>query len=123
MKKVKNVLLVLLTPLFVLLVLSVLSGYKEFAWEGMAFFISVIFFAQILLCIANSDKLIEPIPGYIISGTLYAFIVADMTKDYTDIFAFFAMIIFAYTLFFVSFPYIIKWAKTGKISKHKERKS
>lgn len=109
MKKVKNVLLVLLAPLFVLLVSWVLSAYKEFSWEGMAFFIAVTFFAQIFLWIANSDKLIEPIPGYMISGSLYAFIAADMTKDYTDVFSFFAMTIFAYTFFFVSFPYIIKW--------------
>ncbi len=111
MKNLKKLVLIMLTPAFVLFTSWVLSTYNNFTWNGIVFFSLAITGMQILLCIANSSKLIEPIPGYMIAGSLYTFIAADMCGDYEPIFDFFAMVIFAFTIFFVSLPPIIKWRK------------
>ena len=111
MKMLKKLLLIALAPAFVLFTSWILSTYNVFEWSGIIFFAIGVTGMQILLCIANSEKLIEPVPGFMIAGSLYAFIAADRCGDYAPIFEFFALIMFMFTIFFVSLPYIISWRK------------
>ena len=111
MKNLKKLVLIMLAPAFVLFISWVLSTYNDFTWTGIVFFAIAITGMQILLCIANYKKLMEPIPGYMIAGSLYAFIAANMCGEYEPVFDFFAMTMFAFSIFFVSLPYIIKWRK------------
>ena len=108
MKNLRKLFLITLAPAFVLFVSWVLSTYNEFVWKGVVFLALVFFVLQIILCFTNPKKLIEPVPGFMISGSLFAFISADMCGEYRDVFVFFAMIMLAFTLFFVSIPYILK---------------
>ena len=111
MKVLKKLLLIALAPAFVLFISWALSTYNVFDWSGIIFFTVGITGMQILLCIAKSEKLIEPIPGFMIAGSLYAFIAADRYGEHMPIFEFFALTMFAFTIFFVWLPYIISWRK------------
>lgn len=111
MKVLKKLLLVVFASAFVLFVSWVLSTYNDFTWSGIIFYAVAVVVMQILLCIANPKKLIEPIPGYMIAGSLYAFIAAGMCDVYEPIFVFFAMLMFAFTIFFIWLPYIVQWRK------------
>ena len=109
MEVLKKLLLIVLAPSFVLFISWVLSTYNDFAWWGIVFFAISVIGMQISLCIASPKNLIEPIPGYMIAGSLYAFIAADMCSEYEPIFEFFASTMFAFTFFFICCPHVIRW--------------
>ena len=109
MKNIKNLLLIVLAPAFVLFLSWVLSTYNDFKWLGIVFFAIAVIAMQIFLCIASPKNLIEPIPGYMIAGSLYAFIAADMCGDYEPIFEVFASTMFAFTFFFICCPHVLRW--------------
>lgn len=111
MEMLKKLLLIVLASAFVLFVSWVLSTYNDFTWSGIIFYAVAVVGMQILLCIANPKKLTEPIPGYMIAGSLYAFIAAGMCDVYEPIFDFFAMTMFAFTILFIWLPYIVQWRK------------
>jgi hypothetical protein len=111
MEVLKKLLLIVLAPSFVLFISWVLSTYNDFAWWGIVFFAISVIAMQILLCIANPKKLIVPVPGYMIAGSLYAFIAADACGEYEPVFEFFAVTMFAFTVFFTWLPHVVRWLK------------
>lgn len=105
MEKVKKLLLILLAPAFVLSVSWILSMNAEFNWSGIIIFAGIVTLTEVILCIKRPQQLINTIPGWMISGTFYAFIAAEgMCGIYTDIFKSMAMIVFALTYFFICVP-------------------
>lgn len=109
MKKIKNLLLILYAPVFVLLISWILSMNKEFNWLGVIIFAGVVTGTAILLYIKKSEKMIAAVSGWMFSGALYAFVAAEgMCGAYTGVFEFLALVIFAFTYFFVCLPEVIR---------------
>lgn len=112
MKKAKKLFLILYAPVLVLLISIVLSQNTDFNWSGIFVFIGIVICTQLILCLKKSPQLAELAPGWLISGTLWAFLSAKgMCGVYENIFEFMALITFAANYFFIFIPVIQKKQK------------
>ena len=112
MKNVKKLLFVLMAPLFVLVVSGALSITHELNWRSIIFFICVSSVFVILLAYRTPQKLIDAGLGWIFSGVLFALIATEgLLGVYTKLFENVALAIFAFTIFFICMPSIIRSQK------------
>ena len=109
MKKVKKLLLVLMSSLFVLVVSGALSITHELNWRSIIFFVCVSSVFGILLAYKNPKKLMDAGLGWIFSGVLFALIATEgLLGVYAKLFETVALAIFAFTIFFICLPSITK---------------
>ena len=108
MEKLKNLLLVMLAPSFTVFVAWVLSTYNEVSWWSIIFFAVLVLILQTLLLILNPKKISEPVPGFMIVGSLHAFIAAANGEDFAKLYCILAIIMFVFTFFFAYLPNIVK---------------
>ncbi len=112
MKTVKKLLLILMAPLFTLLVSGALSITQDVNWQGVLFFVGVIIVLGIVLAFRKPEKLIAAGLGWILSGVLFAFIATKgLLAVYTNLFETVALAIFAFTVFFICIPTMIRAQK------------
>ena len=112
MKKVKKLLLMLMAPLFTLFVSWALSITHEFNWHGIIIFVSVITLLEIWLAFRCPQKLLSASIGWVLSGVLFAFIATKgLLAVYTNLFETVALAIFAFTIFFICIPTMIRAQK------------
>lgn len=112
MKKVKKLLLVLMSSLFVLMVSFALSITHELNWQGIIFFVCVSTIFGILLAVRKPQKLMNANLGWIFSGILFALVATEkLLGVYTKLFETVALAIFAFTIFFICIPNITKSQK------------
>ena len=114
MKNFKNLSFVVLAPLFTVFVCWLLSTYNEVSWWSVIFFAALVLILQTLLFIINPKKLSEPVPGFMIVGSLHAFIAAANGEDYAKLYCVLAIIMFVFTFFFAYLPNVIKHCKKKK---------
>ncbi len=107
MSKLKNLLSVLFAPAFIVFIGWILSTYNEFNWSKIIFVVFCVLGFQICLWIRNPQKLLEPVPGFMMSGSVYAFMGAeDRCGEYIELLGLFATVIFVFTIFFICLPNI-----------------
>lgn len=112
MKKVKKLLLMLMAPLFTLFVSWALSITHEFNWQGIIIFVSVITLLEIWLAFRCSQKLLSASIGWVLSGVLFAFVATEgLLGVYTKLFETVALAIFAFTIFFICIPTMVRSQK------------
>lgn len=114
MNKLKNLLLVLFAPAFVLLVSWILSTYNEFVWNLIVFFTFCVMGFNIFLYIRSPQTLSSATVGFMLSGSLYAFLATGTCGEYEEIFKLLAATLFAFTTFFICVPNIVKPTKKQK---------
>ena len=117
MEKLKNLLLVMLAPSFTVFVAWLLSTYNEVSWWSIIFFAVLVLILQTLLLILNPKKISEPVPGFMIVGSLHAFIAAANGEDFAKLYCILAIIMFVFTFFLLTFQTLSNIMKKRSLKK------
>lgn len=103
--KIKNLLLILAAPIFILTLSWILATNGLFNYERIIPLLGLIIVTNVILAFRNPQKLIPSLPGWMASGTF--FVVERISGELTDFVDFMAIVIFSFTLFIICIPNII----------------